>query len=368
MITSFRGQLQRKQLSVRSSYFINALLAQGKRLSSVDRAYISDLFPENNTLLKVATPKDIDWKQGTTQKTLLINLLYLWGVPQIKLSLLFGVSKTTIHNWIHNFCNEDLQGFILKMIGKWSGKICVDEKWIKVGGKWHYVFSAVDAISGLPLLSKRFRSADTASWILFFKEFKMYYPDPKLITTDGSNSLLGGLRKVFPRVRHQLCWFHKLKNLHKRIYKEIQEGVERKRALAFASGMFHNKHISSRKKAARQLALIGGINIESYLSKSIFNLWLKLTLCLTSNAAERYNRKIEKCIACRYGLKNEACADVLIRGLWFSEILTKGRAHWIDNSGMENIDLPKILKDNLDGKQIMHFLQKGRPQTLKNAG
>ncbi len=368
LITAFRKQLQSKQLSIRSSYFIKAFLAEGKRISSVDKAYISDLFPEINTFLKGATIKDIDWKQEITQKILLVSLLYLWGVPQKKLSLLFGVSKTTIHNWIHNFCDEGLQGYILKMIGKWSGKICVDDKWIKIKGKWQYVFSAVDAISGLPLLSKRFQSADAASWILFFKEFKMYYPNPTLITSDGSKSLLKGLQFVFPRVRHQLCWFHKLKNLHKRIYKELEEGIGRKHALAFASAMFHNKHISSRKKAARQLALIGGANIGSYLTKSIFNQWLKLTLCLTNNAAERYNRKIEKCIACRYGLKNEACADVIIRGLWFSEILTKGRAHWIDNSGMKDIDLTKILKDNFDGNQIMHFIQNKETQTLKNAG
>ncbi len=122
----------------------------------------------------------------------------------------------------------------------------------------------------------------------------------------------------------------------------------------------------SRKKAAKQLAAIAGENIGKYLLKSIFTPWLKLTLCLTSNAAERYNRKIEKCVACRYGLKNEACADVLIRGLWFSEVLTKGSAHWKDNTLKENINLPKILKDNFDGNQIIHFLHKKHVQKSKN--
>jgi transposase-like protein len=275
LITAFSKQLQSGKLNPKSSYFIMVLQQKEKLLSLSDRAYIADLFPTNTDFLKGITGKDIDWSNGTIQKHLLICLLYTWGVSQENLSLLFGVSKSTIHDWVHKFNDEKLQGFILKMIGKWSGKICVDEKWIKIKGKWQYIFSAVDSRSGIPIFIKRFTSVDTASWTLFFIEFKMYYGFPLLITSDGSKSLLAARKIVFPRVRHQLCWFHKLKNLHKRIYKEIKDPAKRKRAIKLASGMFNNKHISSRKKAALQLSLIGGENIRIYIIKSILKPWLK---------------------------------------------------------------------------------------------
>ncbi len=366
LLTAIGKQLMSGKLNPRSTYFIKVLLAQGKKLAITQRAYISDLF-DNDINDDSVINKDIDWQNGTTQKHLLVSLLYTFGVAQSQLALLFGVSKTTIHNWVHGFCDISLQAFIIKMIGKWSGKICVDEKWIKVNGNWQYIFSAVDAVSGMPLFVKRFSSADTAAWTAFFKEFKQYYGDPVLITSDGSKSLMAARKIVFLHVRHQLCWFHKLKNLYKRIYTEIQDSSIRTRALSLANGMFHNKHVSSRKHAAKQLSEIAGESIKKYLTKSIFNLWKRLTLCLTSNAAERFNRKIEKCVASRYGIKNEACADVLIRGLWFSEILIKGKMHWADNTGVEKINLPLILKNNFDGNQIIHFLQQSDVQTLKKS-
>ncbi len=246
---------------------------------------------------------------------------------------------------------------LLPKLKKWSGKICVDEKWIRVDKVWHFVLTAVDAQTGIPLFSKRFETCDRAAWTLFFKEFKMYYGVPKLIISDGSASLRGGLKIVFPRVRHQLCWFHKLKNLHKRIF-EIKDDKVRLRAFKLANGMFNNNSSTARKKAASTLSEIGGDEIKNYITKSFLKPWLRLVLCLTSNAAERYNRKIEKCINCRYGIKNEKCADALINGLWFFEILTKGNIHCENNNEFENINFSKIIKDNFEDKNIISILQK----------
>ncbi len=365
LITMLRKQLQTGKLNPKDSYFINVLLSQGERISSLQKKYIADLHPDKKDLLSAHSGNDIDWKNQNIQKYLLVSFLYIHGVPQQKLAFLFGVSKTSIHNWVHKILNKDLKHTILNMLTKWSGKICVDEKWIRVAGKWQYVLTAVDSITGIPLLSQRFESCNSASWILFFKEFKLYYGKPKLIISDGSDSLLIGLNTVFKGVRHQLCWFHKLKNLHKRIY-QIQDDKTRKRAFVFAKGMFHNKNVSSRKYAAKQLAGLDE-NISKYITKSILNQWLKLTSCLTSNAAERYNRKIEKCINSRYGVKNEKCADALINGLWFSDILGRGSMHCQNINKFENFDFSKILKDNFENKQIIHFFNNNETKVLNNA-
>ncbi len=360
LITIIRKQVQDGKLNPKSSYFINVLLSEGKKISSLQKEYISDLLPTTQNLLPIVSGKDIDWSNKDTQKYMLVYLLYIYGVSQDKLALLFGVSKGSIHNWVHKY-SKDMKFSILKMITSWSGKICVDEKWIRVAGVWHFVLTAVDAQTGIALLSQRFDRCDSATWILFFKEFKIYYGVPKLITSDGSSSLLIGINHVFKGVRHQLCWFHKLKNLHKRIY-QIEDGEIRQKAFFFANGMFNNKHVSSRKKAARRLALLD-VNIAKYITKSIIGPWLKLTCCLTSNAAERYNRKIEKCIKGRYGVKNEKCADNLIYGLWFSDLLMNGKVHCGKFSKADSIDFPKIIKANFEKKEILHFSKNNKFKT-----
>ena len=365
LITEFRKQLQSGKLNPKDSYFLKVLLSEGKRISSLQKSYIADLYPDTQDLLPVLTGKDIDWNNQNNQKYFLVSFLYIYGVSQDKLAFLFGVSKTAIHNWVHKILTEDLKYTILKMITKWSGKICVDEKWIRIQGKWQYVLTAVDFATGVPLLSERFKSCDTAAWTLFFKEFKLYYGNPTLIVSDGSNSLLAGLNIVFKRVRHQLCWFHKLKNLYKRIY-QIQDEHLRSRVFGFAKGMFRNKHVSSRKYAAKQLLGLDK-NLAKYITRSILNQWLKLTFCLTSNAAERYNRKIEKCFNSRYGIKNEKCADALIYGLWFSDILARGKMHCENIDIFEKINFSKILKANFENKQIIHFSKNNENKNMKKA-
>jgi len=365
LITSIRKQLTEGSLKPDSTHFISVLLNKEQTVSKEYKAYICDLFEASSTTTKLEN-KDINFEDAKTQKKLLISLLYQFGVAQAKLSLLFGISKTAIHNSIASFCDAGLKGFIIRMIGQWSGKICIDEKWIKIAGNWQYIMSAVDSVSGMPLFVKRFRNADTTNWILFLSEFKLYYGNPTLITTDGSVSLLPALKFVFSRVRHQLCWFHKLKNLYKRLY-QIKDSEQKNRAFKLAKRMFHKNDVSGRKKSARELYQIVDETIQGYMDKSIFGCWLKLTLCLTNNAAERFNRKIEKCVACRYGIKNEACADVLIRGLWFSEILLNGSVHWKKDSGLENVNLPKIMKNSLDTTKIIHFLQQENVQTYQMA-
>ena len=87
-----------------------------------------------------------------------------------------------------------------------------------------------------------------------------------------------------------------------------------------------------------------------------------MSYCLTSNAAERYNRKIEKCLKGRYGVKNEKCADNLIYGLWFSDLLLNGKMHCPKFSN-ENINFPNIIKANFEKKEILHFSQNNRFKT-----
>jgi len=330
LLSLLRSQLQKGKLNLQLSCCLELLVTELSYSSTHGAKYIKDLASLSGI---VPTEQGKSYTNGTDNSLyMLVALLYQSGISQGDLSKYFGISKGSVHNYIYRFALP-IQGWLLSNIDKWSGKICIDEKWIKVAGKWQYVLTAVDAISGIPLLSKRFRSVDTCAWVAFLKEFRAIYGKPQLITSDGSGAIAKAIILVFKgKVRHQLCWFHKLKNLYKHIYANIKEQTLQQKATRLALNAFHNTYGSSRKKAAKTLANINCGPLNRYIHNSILKPWRQLTLCLTSNAAERYNRKIQKAICPRYGLKNEACADVLINLTWFKDILFNGQIHLQDQT------------------------------------
>ena len=50
----------------------------------------------------------------------------------------------------------------------------------------------------------------------------------RIIISDGSGAIAKAIRDVFPDSNHQLCKFHKLKNLMDRIYKRYSTPNEKK--------------------------------------------------------------------------------------------------------------------------------------------
>jgi len=107
--------------------------------------------------------------------------------------------------------------------------------------------------------------------------------------------------------------------------------------------MIHNS-VSSRKAAARQL---GEEHILAY--------WRNLTAGLTGNASERFNRKIEKCVWVRYGLKTQESAQVLLTALWFKELLLHEKKHLDTLHSLHTLNLARIRQQHFQVHQILHF-------------
>jgi transposase-like protein len=286
---------------------------------------------------------------------LLVVILYVCGLSQQMLAMLFGVSKTSIHHWIYTVCSEDLYWEIIRNIAQWSGQVSVDEKWVKIQGVWHFVLCAVDAVSGFPLLMEIYSSLDAGNWTLFFKRFNALYGKPTLIQSDGSQPLASARKIVFSGVRYQLCKFHKLKNLMKRLRKQVHEPKRFRRFVRLAKHIFSNRSVSSRKHAARRLQQLAGKQVSSYIDESILASWRQLTMSLTTNASERFNRKIEKCFSGRYGIASVESANVLLRGLFLKELVLNGKKHVDQTSELGSIDLSRICQENLDTGKILHF-------------
>jgi transposase-like protein len=299
---------------------------------------------------------------------LLSVVLYACGLSQKMLGLLFGVGKTSIHNWIYNICTEELEWQIMRDIARWSGQVSFDEKWVKINGVWHFVLCAVDSVSGFPLLMDLSPRLDTVSWTLFFKRFKALYGVPKLILSDGSQALAAARKKVFSAVRYQLCKFHKLKNLMKHLRQSIEDPKLLKRCKRLAQQIFSNTWVSSRKAAAQTLRKLAGEPISSYVDEHILSCWRSLTMSVTSNVSERFNRKIARSVSARYGIPSAESARVILRSLWLKDVLLKGQQHVEATSEMRTIDVSRICQERIEKDNILHFFHAYCPSLTEKLG
>ena len=333
--------------------FLKEILAEDM-FSNKTRKKIVSIFPEleeNEKEVHNETVFHQDMK--AFGKYFLIMFLVAGGMNFEMLSILFGISKATVHNWFYKL--SFLKRLIIDSIKWWSGTISVDEKWVKINSKWHYLLTIVDNVTGFPLYFALVSDLKADTWKIFFQRFYKLYGKPKLIISDGSTALAGGLRSVFASVPHQLCKFHKLKNLNRRIYLNVYDPKLRARMLLLAKGIFGNSTYFGRKRAAIKLMGIDCSKVSNYVRNNILGDWSKLTKGYTSNASERWNRKIEKVISGRYGLKSEKFVEQLITGLWLKEIIKDNRH--LGKCFITQINIAKKCQENVNMCNIIEFVK-----------
>jgi len=362
-----RQGLSKKDSRLDVTRYLQELLAL-EEFPRTKKKEIFACFPEVKASSSVSTCKN-SWalSESSLQRQLLVVLLYVGNVSQEMLSLLLGVGKTSMHNWIYEVCSEDLDWQLLREIVCWSGKVSFDEKWIKIKGKWYFVLCAVDSVSGFPLLIDLYPTLNTVSWTVFCRRFKALYGLPKLIQCDGSQALAAAREAVFPGIRYQLCKFHKLRNLRKLLRQQFHDPNRLTCCHRLARHIFSNTGVSSRKHAAKTLQKLAGREVSSYIDEHILTHWRHLTLSLTNNACERFNRKIEKCFSGRYGISSTKSAQVLLRGLWLKELLLNGHKHMAATSELTSIDLSRICQEHLDTGKILHFFHDDEPSQVEKA-
>ena len=129
----------------------------------------------------------------------------------------------------------------------------------------------------------------------------------------------------------------------------------RSRMLSLAKCIFRNTSYYGRKRAARKLMEIGCPEVSDYVGKNILGDWKKLTKGYTSNASERWNRKIEKVIYGRYGLKSEKFVEQLISGLWLKEAIRDNR-HF-EKCFIHQLDVVKECQENVKMCNVINFVK-----------
>jgi len=344
-----------KEVNINTQYYLEKLLNLNT-LKNDDEKEIKEIMNIPNEKTERKEIKIVPFLKEA-EKYMLVSLFYACGMSQEIIGSLFGVCKTTVHNWLYGLLTSDMELLLISKIKTWSGKICVDEKWVKINGIWHYILSAVDQVTGFPLLIELHPTIDTNSWAVFFKKIKSFYGIPNLIISDGSKSLYAGKMLIFPRVCHQLCNFHKYRNLLKRIFQYAKTDIKLSRYLVLAKGIFCNKSVSARKHAAKKLCEISDDKIKAYVNTKILGMWRRISKGLTSNAVERFNRKLNKIISVRYGIKSIESMQVMIRSLWLKEMMLFGKKHLAVTDELGNIEMSKLCQENLNFSSILHFLK-----------
>ncbi|MCP3999905.1 MAG: transposase, partial [Gammaproteobacteria bacterium] len=135
-------------------------------------------------------------------------VLYYHGVP---LSVLGGwshVHKTTVLRWMIGLSLE-----LFPLVYRWihdgvkANIVYIDEKWLKIHGKWHYWFVVLDSETGLPVLASLLNTKSRWSCQWIGCKLKHMGKIPKVIITDG----LPGYPKLVGMLKgakHVLCHFH----------------------------------------------------------------------------------------------------------------------------------------------------------------
>jgi hypothetical protein len=117
--------------------------------------------------------------------TCLMTLFY-WHVPLSVLGRWCGVQKTTILRWI-----VGLAVALWPLVYQWIGErvkaqmVYVDEKWLKIRGRWHYWFVVLDVTTELPVLGALLPSRSQWACRWLGAQLCQLKKIPRVIITDG---------------------------------------------------------------------------------------------------------------------------------------------------------------------------------------
>jgi len=135
-------------------------------------------------------------------------VLYYHGVPLSVLGSWLHVHKTTVLRWMIGLSLE-----LFPLVYRWiydrvkANIVYIDEKWLKIQGKWYYWFVVLDSETGLPVLASLLGTKSRWSCRWIGCKLKQIGKIPKVIITDGLLSyhdLVGMLEGT----KHMLCHFH----------------------------------------------------------------------------------------------------------------------------------------------------------------
>jgi transposase-like protein len=236
--------------------------------------------------------------------TFLMTLFY-WNVPLSVLGRWCGVHKTTILRWVLGLALA-----LWPLISRWLGErvhasmVYVDEKWLKIRGRWHYWFVVLDVPTELPVLAALLPSRGQWACRWVGRQLRQLKNVPQVLITDG----LQAYAYLVPGAKHVLCRFHHQQGVTHWLKQHFATEAEinaRKPAMKRLFQTRDKRTVRRRLARLRERAADLGITpwvtaVEAKLPQLICSVG-SVRLPSTSNALERFFRAFQRFYRTRGG-------------------------------------------------------------------
>jgi len=236
--------------------------------------------------------------------TFLMTLFY-WNVPLSVLGRWCGVHKTTILRWVLGLALA-----LWPLISRWLGErvhasmVYVDEKWLKIRGRWHYWFVVLDVPTELPVLAALLPSRGQWACRWVGRQLRQLKNVPQVLITDG----LQAYAYLVPGAKHVLCRFHHQQGVTHWLKQHFATEAEinaRKPAMKRLFQTRVKRTVRRRLARLRERAADLGITpwvtaVEAKLPQLICSVG-SVRLPSTSNALERFFRAFQRFYRTRGG-------------------------------------------------------------------
>ncbi|MDO8095031.1 MAG: transposase [Candidatus Brocadiales bacterium] len=289
-----------------------------RALTLLERAQIQEndeegmkLFrPDEETLKDLCTPdKPLSEIPLTVRWAVVSLVLYGYGVPLRVLGRWLGVHKTTVLRWILSLSLglwELISAWIVKSV---KGKLVyIDEKWIKIKGKWYYWFVALDGDTELPIVQDLMEKRTGWNCLWIITKLKKMGFDVKTFVTDGLKGYIWAIPRVFGGAIHQLCLFHNQQNITKFVKENCLDEKEREIRKKEMKKVFE---VKDKRTVKSRLTRLEGKSEAWGIGGWLKGTWEQLSHLLpaignrqiprTSNAVERFFRAFNRFYKVRRG-------------------------------------------------------------------
>lgn len=270
--------------------------AEGMQLS--DPSAIRSLLTPNAPLQSIGNP--LKW-------VCFIMALYYHGLPLSVLGRWFKVHKTTILRWVISLAIS-----LCPLVYSWINRsvkakvVYLDEKWLKIKGKWHYWFVVLDKETGLPVIASLLASKSKWSlrWIGY--KLKQLKKLPTVLITDG---MLGYdcITNLGQRIHHILCHFHHQQGVTRYLRRNFKENQipqpkeVMKKVLQTNDKRTVKRRLAQLKKRAQKLGISAWVkDTEKKLPKLLPSVGSQ-KIPKTNNAIERFFRAFNRFYKLRCG-------------------------------------------------------------------
>ena len=305
-------QVAKGKAHYKEGYLLKEMMSSGKVNALGKKAGIQ--IPEAGgmnisdptSIRKLLTP---DAPLPSIQKPLhwvtLCMTLYYYGVPLSALGRWLGVHKTTVLRWMIGVALA-----IWPIVYRWivdrvkARIVYVDEKWLKVCGKWHYWFVVLDDETGLPVLASLLssRGEHACRWIgCMLKEIGKL---PRVIITDG----LLSYKYLAEGAKHILCLFHHQQGVTRWLKKKFQNDEQiatrkskMKKVLQSKDKRTVRRRLDKLKESSQELGIKDWVDkTEKNLPKLLPSVGSAI-IPRTNNAIERFFRAFNRFYKMRFG-------------------------------------------------------------------